>query len=189
MPAEFSTIYLIPLLALAALLALLLYFRRQRSGELSLDDVIDEIAFERIEALVLPNGDEGEIQIDHLLLTAQGLLIIDVKNAQGAVFGSDKMQDWAVISKTGRFTFNNPIPALLDRIAAVKHIVREVPVNGRILFLEGANFEKGVPERVCSLQQLRDEFGEPDKSAAKFKVDAFRQHWETLRANAILTGS
>jgi len=178
-------IYLLP--ALFALLLLLLFvihrYRTAKGPKLSL--VLNEIAYERIDGLVIPNTDGGEIQIDHLLLTSQGLLIIDIKDIQGTVFGSNKMQDWAVITENRRFTFSNPQPALFDRIAAVRHIVREVPVSGRILFLDGAKFTKGMPELVCSLADLQADFGEADKSAAKIKIESFRQHWEALNARAV----
>jgi hypothetical protein len=39
---------------------------------------------------------------------------------------------------------------------------------------------------VCTLQELRDEFIEADKSAAKFKVDAFRQHWDHLQTQSVV---
>jgi hypothetical protein len=178
------TIYLLPM-ALVALLLLWLIFRRRALHGLTLSNVLADIGYESVDNLVIPNADEGEIHIDHVLLTAQGLLIIDIKDVQGVVFGSDKMQDWTVINNDRRFTFTNPQPALFDRIAAVRHIVRQVPVAGRILFLEGAEFTKGVPELVSTLQELQEEFGDRDKSAAKIKVEAFRQHWESLNASAI----
>ena len=178
------TVYLMPLLLVGFLLLLLLYRRRAAQGP-TLASVLSDIGYEHVDGLVIPNIDEGEIQIDHLLLTAQGLLIIDIKDVEGAVFGSDKMQDWTVISNERRFTFTNPQPALFDRIAAVRHIVREVPVAGRILFLDGAKFTKGVPGLATTLRELQSEFGDNDKSAAKIKIEAFRQHWEALNARAI----
>ena len=181
---DFYAIYLLPLLLVVFLLVWLFYRRRTTHG-LSLSSVLSDIAYERVDGLVIPNVDEGEIQIDHLLLTAQGLLIIDIKDVEGAVFGSDKMQEWTVIRNDRRFTFTNPQPALFDRIAAVRHIVREVPVAGRILFLDGAEFAKGVPGLVSTLQEIQDEFGDRDKSAAKIKIEAFRQHWEALGASAV----
>ena len=84
-----------------------------------------------------------------------------------------------------RYTFANPQAALYDRIAAVCHIVRQVPVAGKILFLDGAKFTKGVPSMVSSLDQLLDEFGEADKAAAKVKVDAFKPHWDLVRKAAL----
>jgi len=173
------------LLAVLVLLIVWLIIRRRRDRPLTLSRVLGDIAFERVDHLVLPNGDEGEIQIDHLLLTANGLLVIDIKDVQGTVFGSDKMEQWTVMGPQNRFQISNPQPGLYDRIAAVRDIVREVPVAGRILFLEGAEFSKGVPKYVCTLQELHQEFCESDKSAAKFKVDAFRQHWEALQRHAV----
>ncbi len=177
--------WMMALLAVLLLLIIWLIYRFVRSGGGKLQRVLDEIGFERIEKLVIPGADEGEIQVDHLLLTSQGLLILEIKDVQGAVFGSDKMQDWTVISDDRRFTFSNPQPALYDRIAAVRQIVRQVPVAGRILFLDGAEFTKGVPGLVCTLDELAAEFGEPDKKAAKFKIEAFRPHWELINKAAI----
>ena len=163
-----------------------LFYRHRRAGD-RLKRILGEIGHDRIDNLLIPNGDEGEIQIDHLLLTSQGLLIVDIKDAVGTVFGSDKMTEWTVISDERRYTFANPQAALYDRIAAVRHIVRQVPVAGKILFLDGAKFTKGVPSMVSTLDQLLDEFGEADKAAAKVKVDAFKPHWDLVRKAALGT--
>ena len=174
--------WLLPVLLL--LLVVWFVYRRHAGGD-HLQRVLKEIAYARIEGLVVPDSDDGEIQIDYLLLTSRGLLILHIKDVQGVVFGSDKMQDWTVISKDRRFTFSNPQPALYDRIAAVKQIVRQVPVEGRVLFLDGAEFTKGVPSMVCTLDELLEQFGEKDKAAAQRKVEAFKPHWELLQKNAL----
>jgi hypothetical protein len=170
----------------ALLIVVWILYRRRNSGS-RLKKVLNEISHDRIDDLLIPNGDEGEIQIDHLLLTSQGLLIVDIKEAVGTVFGSDKMKEWAVINDERRYTLPNPQDALYDRIAAVRHIVRQVPVAGRILFLDGAEFTKGVPSLVSNLDDLLEEFGEADKAAAKVKVDAFRPHWDLVRKEALGT--
>lgn len=183
LPEELTGVYLLPLLLIALLLAWL-FLRRSKKPDRSLAGVLDAVAFDRIEKLVIPNVDEGEIQIDFLALTAQGLLIIEAKSVQGAVFGGNKMQDWTVISDEHRFTFRNPQAALHDRIAAVRQIVRQVPVEGRIVFLDGATFTKGVPSLVCDIDQLIAEFGDRDRDAAKVKIEAFKPHWELIKRRA-----
>jgi len=180
-----ATPWFLPAVGVLTLLIVWIIYRYFRGRNNALQRALDEISFERIEGLVIPNADEGEIQIDQLLLTSQGLLIVDIKDVKGAVFGSNKMQDWAVIGNEGRYTFSNPQPMLFDRIAAVRQVVREVPVAGRILFLEGAEFSKGVPGLVCTLEELVNEFGEPDKKAAKFKIEAFRPHWDLIGKAAL----
>jgi hypothetical protein len=188
LPAELSQTHLLLLIVAVLLLFLLLFvYRRRRRNKRSLSKVFSAIAFERIDGLVVPNGDDGEIQIDHLLLTASGLLIIDVKDVVGTVFGSDKMQDWTVINEERRFTFANPQPALYDRIAAIRSIVRQVPVTGRLLFLDGAAFTKGVPRLVVSCDELVEEFLAKDRANAKAAVEAFKPHWERIREKAVPT--
>ena len=181
--------WLLPLAAIALLLLAWLVYRIVRGRHGGLEGALEEISFDRIEGLIIPSADEGEILIDYLLLTAKGLLILEVKDNQGIVFGGDKLQDWTVINDERRYTFSNPQPALYDRIAAVRQIVREVPVAGRILFLDGADFTKGVPDLVTDLAELISEFGEPDKNAAKFKIEAFKPHWALIRKEAVSSSS
>ena len=176
--------WMLPLLAIGVLVLLWLVYRRFFAGGTPLENALAQISFERFEGIVIPSADEGEIQIDQLLLTSKGLLILEIKDVHGTVFGSDKMQDWTVIAEDRRYTFSNPQPALYDRIAAVRQIVRQVPVAGRVLFLDGAEFTKGVPELVTNLDRLVADFDEPDKNAAKYKIESFRPHWELIRKAA-----
>ncbi len=180
--------WLIPLLLVVVALLIFVVVKLVRSRSGSLEQALADISYDRIEALIVPSADEGEILVDYLLLTSQGLLILEIKDVQGTVFGGDKLKDWSVISDERRFTFSNPQPALYDRIAAVRQIVREVPVAGRILFMDGAQFTKGTPDLVSNIADLVDEFGETDKNAAKFKVEAFKPHWEKIRKEALSSG-
>ena len=176
--------WILPLAAIAVLLLIWLVYKRFFARGSSLENALAAIGFDHVEELVIPSADDGEIQVDKLILTSKGLLILEIKDVQGTVFGSDKMQDWTVIAADRRYTFPNPQPALYDRIAAVRQIVRQVPVAGRVVFLDGADFTKGVPSMVCNLEELVAEFGEPDKAAAKFKIEAFTPHWELIRKAA-----
>ena len=175
---------IIALGAVALLLVVWLIYRRRMGGN-RLQRVFDEISYDRIDDVLIPNGEDGEIHIDHLLLTSRGLLIVDIKDVDGTVFGSDKMEKWTVISATNRFTFSNPQPALQDRIAAVRNIVRQVPVSGRLVFLDGGEFTKGIPELVADIDGLHNEFNEPDKAAGKFKIEAFKPHWDLIRKEVL----
>ncbi len=175
---------IIALGAVALLLVVWLIYRRRMGGS-RLQRVFDEISYDRIDDVLIPNGEDGEIHIDHLLLTSRGLLIVDIKDVDGTVFGSDKMEKWTVISATNRFTFSNPQPALHDRISAVRNIVRQVPVAGRLVFLDGGEFTKGTPELVADIDGLHNEFNEPDKAAGKFKIEAFKPHWDLIRKEVL----
>ena len=184
MPDFAQSPYFYLLVGILLLLLLWLLYRFVKGRGSKLEQVLREIAYERVHDLVIPNGDDGEILIDQLLLTSQGLLVLELKDVDGAVFGSDKMEDWTVISEQRRYTFPNPQHALYDRIAAVRQIVRQVPVAGRVLFLDGAEFSKGMPGLVATLDQLLEEFGEKNKKFAQVKVEAFMPHWELISRRA-----
>ena len=176
--------YFFLLVGVLLLLLIWLLYRFVKGRGSKLEQVLREISYERVHDLVIPNGDDGEILIDQLLLTSQGLLILELKDVEGAVFGSDKMEDWTVINAQRRYTFPNPQHGLYDRIAAVRQIVRQVPVAGRVLFLDGAEFSKGMPGLVATLDQLLEEFGEKNKKGAQVKVEAFMPHWELISRRA-----
>ena len=77
---------------------------------------------------------------------------------QGNIFGGDQMAEWTVMDGPRRFTFTNPQSALYDRIAAVKAVAGEVPVEGRIVFTRRGKFPKGLPKWTLMVDSLRAEF-------------------------------
>ena len=117
----------------AIVLAGLWLWRRRRRG--SLAEVLRGIRIAAQTDVTVPDGNGGLIHLEHLIFTAKGLVVLDVKTVSGIVFASDSMAEWTAIAKRGRFTFRNPQPALLDRIAAVKLIARDIPVTGYVVFL------------------------------------------------------
>lgn len=189
LPENFSDAYLLPAI-IVALLFVWLIVRLLRRNDKGLKRALDSIGYERIESLLIPNTEDGEIHIDHLVLTSKGLLVVDVKDVDGTVFGSDRMEHWTVISEDRRFTFTNPQAALYDRIAAVSQLVQDVPVDGRVMFLDGARFTKGVPNLVCTVGSLIEEFGETDKAASADKIEAFKPQWELIHntGDVLVTG-
>jgi hypothetical protein len=136
---------------------------RRRSRRKQLLARLDRIAYESAHQVLVPDGMGGYIHIDHLLLTARGLLVLDTRRVPGLIFGGDQMSDWTVIGRR-RFTFDNPQPALYDRLAAVKALAGEFPVEGRLLFSNIGKFTKGMPKYVMMLDGIEVEFPQVDRS-------------------------
>ena len=174
-------IYLLSLLFVVLLLVLLAVYRRRHRQARRIEKVFGSIAFERIERFVIPSAGIGEIQIDHLLLTPKGFVIVDIKDVNGVVFGGDKIRNWTAISDGHQYTFSNPQHVLYDRIAAVRQIVRQVPVIGCVLFLDDAEFPKDIPSLVSTLDSLLKKFAEKDMAVAKAKIEAFKPQWDLIR--------
>ena len=81
---------------------------------------LERVAFDAVHQVLVPDGMGGFIHIDHLLLTPRGVLVLDTRRVAGLIFGGDQMSEWTVMGRGHRYTFDNPQPALYDRIAAVK---------------------------------------------------------------------
>src|SRR5262249_6127420 len=133
-------------LAVLAVLALVWLWLRRRRPELA--QTLADVSIDRLQNVLVPDGMGGQIQVEHLLLTANVFVVIDVKAFEGTIFASDRMAEWTVIGQRGRFTFPNPLGTLYDRVAALRQLVRDVPVAGYVLFDAKADFSKGRPKDV-----------------------------------------
>jgi hypothetical protein len=151
------------LLAALGFFGLRAYQRRARRR--SLLARLGRIASAAAHQVLVPDGMGGFIHIDHILLTPRGIVILDTRRVPGLIFGGDQMSDWTVMGRGHRYTFDNPQPALYDRIAAVKAMVGEVPVEGRLLFSNVGKFTKGIPKWVVMLDGMEVEFPVVDHSS------------------------
>ena len=137
---------------------------------------------------LLPDGNEGEIHFEYALLTPMGILVVDTKDIEGNVFGSDAMDDWTVINDHRRHTFSNPQRGLLDRIAAIKAFADVVPVEGYVAFTDSARFSKGQPSMVVFFDTLIDELNGSLSDKSISAVDAFLPTWDLLVSQATVKG-
>ena len=179
----------LPVLGTVLVLVLLatglsLYRRRKNRRH---DQQFRKVAHDVLTDILIPNIDDGEISIEYAMLTHQGIVIVDVKDVEGNVFGSDSMQDWTVISDDRRFTFGNPQFALYDRLAAIRRLVTNVPVSGYVVFTNRSQFSKGQPSDVIAmdalLSQLKDQCAAEDRAL----LEQWLPHWDSLRETAVST--
>ena len=166
--------------AVLVLVAAWLVWRRRRGPELA--RALEAIAIERLQNVLLPDGMGGHIQVEHLLLTGQGFVVIDAKSFAGTIFASERMAEWTVIGKQGRFTFPNPLGTLYDRVAALRQLVRDVPVAGHVLFGGSADFSKGRPRDVLSAAELVELYRRPEQADLERLVVAFAPHWDHVKS-------
>src|SRR5271169_1700109 len=168
------------LLAAIAFLGLRAY--RRRSRRRSLLARLERVASGAAHQVLVPDGMGGFIHIDHILLTPRGILVLDTRRVAGLIFGGDQMSDWTVLGRGYRYTFDNPQPALYDRIAAVKAIVDDVPVEGRLLFSNVGKFTKGIPKWVVMLGGIEVEFPVVDRGIHSALADEYAEPWSRLLA-------
>ncbi len=131
---------------------------RQRRARRAIDNVISSVAYDELRNVLLPTG-------------------------AGMIFAGEKMEQWSVFGPKRHFTFTNPLPMLYDRMAAVRNLAGEVPVEGRIVFSMRGEFPKGRPEVVLRLDALQDEFPVVERTAVGAAA-AFAPVWDQVKQAA-----
>ncbi len=188
MSAENLVVQVVVGVMLVALLAfgLLAGLRRwrQHRARRALIRVFEGASAALLRDVLIPDGSGGHLHVDFLLLTGRGLLIVDFRDVSGVVFAGEHMREWAVMSGSTRSTFLNPLEALFDRIAAVRTLAGDVPVDGRIVFTDRAQFPKGRPPRVLRLATLEAEYPPPEPGSTAHPAERYRAAWEELKAHA-----
>jgi len=128
--------------------------------------------------VLVPDGNGGDYHLDFVLLTSRGVVVIDMRDIIGNVFGGDQMTAWTLMSGPSRTTFVNPQAGLYDRIASVRAVVQDpqTPVEGRIVFTRRAKFPKGLPRFT--------EFPRLGAAELEVAVSKYRPGWLRLKEAA-----
>jgi hypothetical protein len=170
--------------ALVAVLLLLLLWRwyRRRQEQAAVLAAVTGGSYEYQRDVLVPDGQGGWVHIDFLLLTARGCVVIDLRDVIGNIFGGDQMTAWTLMHRGQRTTFANPQTSLYDRIAVVRALVSELPVEGRVLFSARGRFPKGLPRYTLMLESLIAEFPRGDRQSGAELPAPWRADWQRLVA-------
>ena len=175
-----------PVLVVAGLAALVVWavaaIRRYRARQ-RIEDTIAAIAYDMLKNVLVPNGMGSEIHVNYLLLTEKGLVVADLLDRPGAIFGGDQMIEWTAIGRKRRYTFANPQHGLYDRMAAVKLLAGDVPVEGRLIFTLRSDFPKGKPRYALRIDELDEEFPLVDRTRGNITA-AFGAVWDNVKKHA-----
>lgn len=177
-------LWLIVVVAISMLLAILVIrvWLRNTAERRHTLNILRNIADRLLREVVLPDGVGGYVGVDVLLLRDQQLHLLLLRHAEGAIFAGDKMDQWSVVGKR-RFVFHNPLPALQDRVIALRAIVPEFSIVPRVLFTGKCYFPKGCPENVALFDELTAPLWRRKKTAAI--LDArLEAAWTRLRETA-----
>lgn len=164
-------------------LSWLLRWYRVRRARRTLRASVTAVGTDHLVDVLVPDGMGDGYHVDFLLCTVHGILVIDVREVQGNIFGGDQMVEWTVMDGPRRFTFINPQNGLYDRVAAVKAITgTDVPVEGRVVFTRQGKFPKGLPKWTLMLDSLRTEFPGLEVEQEAHAVSHYREAWERLKS-------
>ncbi|MBG9654902.1 nuclease-related domain-containing protein [Cytobacillus firmus] len=79
-----------------------------------------------------PKAKTGYSQIDHVVITPYGIMVIETKNYQGTIYGGKDRKTWLV---NGKFKFMNPFIQNYGHIQALKNFINSNYHNSIISFV------------------------------------------------------
>jgi Nuclease-related domain len=170
------------LVFVAALGFFLLRAMRRRTARQRLHERITAVGTEYLSDVLVPDGMGASLHVDYLILTSRGVLVIDLRDIRGNIFGGDQMTQWTVMSGASRATFQNPQHALYDRVAAVRALSGDLSVEGRVLFTRRGKFPKGLPRWTLMVDSLATEFPVVESDAMQAWISQYRDAWQKLCA-------
>jgi hypothetical protein len=173
--------------AAAVLAGLFLLWRwdRRRRLRAARARAVTSSGFEHLRNVLVPDGQGSTLHVDYLLLTARGLVVIDLRDIEGNIFGGDQMTEWTVMHRALRYTFPNPQTGLYDRIAAVRALAPDLPIEGHAVFTSSGRFPKGLPRHTLMLDSLAAEFPASDRQAMSALLERWLPAWRVIEKSVV----
>lgn len=112
--------------------------------------------FEVINDLLLPCG-KGYVQIDHVVISPVGIIVIETKNYSGAIFGDDATTMWVQDLAGRKRRFYSPVEQNETHCACVRrHFGKRALVYSVVVFSDRARVNAFSDKALlCSFRSLR----------------------------------
>jgi len=174
---------IITLTAIAALVAIIIvmffvrHYRRNQHKR-QINKLINDLSHKSLRNILLPDSVDGQIWIDCLLLTDGGLVVLDIRDYVGRLFGGENINEWTQMIGVRSHKFANPLLELPARIHAVQAIAGDIPVIGHIIFTHRGSFENDKPEDVYMVDEVHDQLSHFLRPA--IPADRLENAWENI---------
>lgn len=137
-----------------------LWTRRKLSASAQLDLILQPFKRDEIKEIIIPDGIGGLLEIEHVVLLDQGLLLIETYSISGNLFGAEQIDEWTQIIDGRSFKFANPLRRLRTARQALKLLAPNVPIFCRVVFNADSHFPKGKPDEVSILATMAEDMNE-----------------------------
>ncbi|RED13915.1 nuclease-related domain-containing protein [Pontivivens insulae] len=110
---------------------------------------LDPDIYRSYHDITLPSGD-GTTQIDHLIVARFGLFVIETKNMQGWIFGSEKQSSWTQVIYGKKTKFQNPLRQNFKHVKAIEaHLGIPIStIHNVVVFSGSAQPKTDMPSSV-----------------------------------------
>lgn len=142
-----------------------------------------------INNLLLPLKNGGTTQIDHVILSPYGIFVIETKNYQGFIFGSEYANEWTQKTYRGTYQFYNPIKQNNHHIKTLANLLSlEITYfHSMILFIGECEIKTTLPNYVIDCCLNTDKFFEYIDGKKEFMInqELFKKILQTISNHRI----
>ena len=85
----------------SALVSIWRVYRRRRARS-RLNAAITAVGLDALQDVLVPDGMGGSLHVDFVLLTTRCVLVVDLRDVAGNIFGGDQMTEWTVMAAFSR---------------------------------------------------------------------------------------
>ncbi|MCP5146347.1 MAG: NERD domain-containing protein [Gammaproteobacteria bacterium] len=105
--------------------------------------------------LVLQTPD-GTTQIDHVVLSQNGIFVIETKNMSGWIFGGGMQRTWTQTIYKKKSQFQNPLHQNYKHVKALENLLglKQGQTISVVVFVGDAKFKTAMPANVITLKGL-----------------------------------
>lgn len=112
---------------------------------------LDSETYKRFHNIVV-NTQNGTTQIDHVLLSRFGIFVIETKNYNGWIFGSENQKSWTQVLHGKRNAFQNPLHQNYrhTKTIAERLQLEHSRVHSIVFFIGDAELKTDLPSNVMT---------------------------------------
>ena len=133
--------------------------------------------------VAFPDSMDGYVFVDYLLLTPAGIVVLDLQDYNGFIFGGANIDQWTQMVRQRGYKFENPLHQNAWRLQILRALVKDAPLLGKVVFSSVSQFPKGIPEGVLHVSTLSADLAELIDN--KETPEAVRKAWVELLSNAV----
>ena len=153
---------------------------RGKAGELRVRMMLFALRAPAMNDIII-NGQRGLTQIDHVVLTKSGLLVLETKNFSGQLYDQGRRRPWLqYLGGTQRPLHNPQDQNYGHRKAVIENSgIRPQEVFDAVVLAGDAQFPRGAPEGVIHLKSLPALVRK--LGGTREIPDAYREAWGRLK--------
>ena len=180
---------LITCLGVVLLIALNVFLHREKLKEIieewKLRKLLKNIGLESLHNVVIPDGMDGHIFIEYLILMPNEIFILGVKKFRGLIFAAEHIDFWTQVIGNKSYKFENPLEQIEMNVVFLNSVLEGSQVGKKVLFVNGSEFPKGKPENIVSIDEVEKWKREQIKASASASI---QKDWDALVSLSVKDG-